>query len=34
MTTQPFAATRKGIITVPPGAGNEPILAACTVGVA
>ena len=34
MTTQPFTATRKSMITVPPTAGNEPILADCTVEVA
>jgi hypothetical protein len=31
MTTQPFTATRKGIITVPPRARNEATRAVCTV---
>jgi hypothetical protein len=34
MTTQPFTATRKGIITVPPRASNEATLAESTVRVA
>ena len=34
MTTQPFTAAWMGIITVPPGAGDDATLAASTEGVA